>query len=510
MSFITTPINPDPANQGGDSGEVKALKTLAIHDFYFGAAARADDPDLGATRERINPLLTAIGQSEIACGEYFVTAGPKLNLLNNINAALGAAVGANNAFVIDPETVFSDTAGTTPATFGGGIAAIRDTGGALFAVQDTPSARPAYGRHPASGLRNRLPNNRMDGAAVGVLGAGGALPTGWSLVNIATGEVEIVSLAPKSGRPNIRIRLNGTPTGNIQINFTPPASVSSATGQTWTGSAWVQQVGGSSANISGVALINTHFSTSGFLGATNGGSFLSTIESDLRRVASGGIAPESVTNTGGVLQLIHASGPIDITLDISAPQLEQASAPSAVQVTGANGFDVTEEGQRSVYYMRKDGVDDRLTLSAAFSGQTSYTLAAAHDVAFLPAAPNEGIIFGGTGRFTKTVSSGLRWRNESTDNQVDFSTQSVAGRQVDMVRVAGAAAPEAWRNGQAATINTTAGSFSPLVGLAHIGSAGTTYSAGRIYGGALIPAAITPTQRRIVERALAYASGVTL
>ncbi|MGP9788960.1 hypothetical protein [Roseinatronobacter sp. NSM] len=405
---------------------------------------------------------------------------------------------------------FTDLDATQLAQPGQPVAAVTNWADQIVAAQPENARRPTFGRHPASGLRNRLPNNRMDGAALGVLGAGGALPTGWSLVNIATGEVEIVSLAPKSGRPNIRIRLNGTPTGNVQLTFNPLGSAPSATGQTWTGSAWVQRVGGSTANITNVSLINTHFSGSGFAGATNGGSFLSTIESDLRRVASGGIAPESVTNTRGVLQLVHASGPIDITLDISAPQLEQASEPSAVQITGANGFDVTDAGQPNVHSLGFDGVDDRLTLATSFSGHTSYTLAAAHDVAFLPAAPNEGIIFGGTGRFTKTVSSGLRWRNQGTDNQVDFSTQSVSGRQVDMVRVAGAAAPEAWRNGQAATISTAAGSLSPLVGLTHFFNAGSSFSKGRLYAAALIPQPVSEADRIRLQRYLSSLSGVIL
>ncbi|MGP9788843.1 hypothetical protein [Roseinatronobacter sp. NSM] len=408
--------------------------------------------------------------------------------------------------------VFQDVAGTLPVTQPGqSVARLNDQSGlGLHATQSAPNSRPTFGRHPASGLRNRLPNTRMDGAALGVLGAGGALPATWGISNIPNTAVEVLSTAPKAGRPNIRIRLNGTPTGNIQINFTPPASVSSATGQTWTGSAWVQQVGGSSANISGVALINTHFSTSGFLGATNGGDFSSTIAQDIRRAASGILSGAGITNTRILLQLSSAGGAIDITLDISAPQLEQASAPSAVQVTGANGFDVTEEGQADIPYLGFDGVDDRLVLASAFSGLTSYTLAAAHDIAFLPAAPNEGIIFGGIGRFTKTVSSGLRWRNESTANQVDFSTPSVAGRQVDMVRVDGAAAPDAWRNGQAATINTTAGSFSPLVGLTHVFSAGNAYSSGRFYAGALIPRALSGTERMTLQTWLASKAALTI
>ena len=407
---------------------------------------------------------------------------------------------------------FQDVAGTLPVTTPGqSVACLHDQSGlGLHATQSAPNSRPTFGRHPASGLRNRLPNTRMDGAATGVLGAGGALPAAWGISNIPNSAVEVLSIAPKNGRPNTRIRLSGTPTGNMQINFTPPASVSSATGQTWSGSAWVQMVGGSTANITGASIINTHFSTTGFLGGTNGGNFLDSLADDLRRAATGVLSGAGITNTRILLQLSLSGGAIDIVLDISAPQLEQASEPSAVQITAANGFDVTEAGQDDVQYLGFDGVDDRLAFATPFGGQTSYMLAAAHDIAFLPAAPNEGIIFGGTGRFTKTVSSGLRWRNQAVDNQADFSTQSVQGRQVDIVQIDGPAAPQAWRSGQTATISTLAGSLSPLTGLSHIFNAGSAYSSGRFYAGALIPRALSGPERMTLQAWLATKAALSI
>ncbi|MBR3371158.1 MAG: hypothetical protein IKG52_11080 [Rhodobacteraceae bacterium] len=404
---------------------------------------------------------------------------------------------------------FVDLEATTLAQPGQPVAAATNWADQIVGVQSDSNRRPIRGRHPSSGLRNRLPNSRMDGAAVGKLNEGGRLPDGWQLVGIATSAVEVLSLAPKNGRPNIRVEFNGVPSSNIQLIFTAAGSIPTGTGQTWSGSAWVQMVGGSAANITGASIINTHFSATGFLGGTNGGNFSSSITDDLRRSASGQITFSDVTNSRVLFQLSN-TGTINIVLDISAPQLEKASAPSAVQITAENGFDVTEAGQGDVHYLGYDGADDRLTFANPFSGQTSYLLAAAHDVAFLPAAPNEGIIFGGTGRFTKTVSSGLRWRNDGTANQVDFSTQSVSARQVDMVQVDGQAAPQAWRNGQAATINTLAGSLSPLAGLTHVFNAGSSFSRGRLYAAALIPKAVSEADRVRLQRYLSSISGVTL
>jgi hypothetical protein len=83
---------------------------------------------------------------------------------------------------IDPKRLFTDTDGLIPVAAPGAlVAAHRDSQGRKEASQGTSAARPVYGRHPPRGRVNRLPNNGTEGAVPGVVGSGGALPTGWGL-----------------------------------------------------------------------------------------------------------------------------------------------------------------------------------------------------------------------------------------------------------------------------------------------------------------------------------------
>jgi hypothetical protein len=53
--------------------------------------------------------------------------------------------------------VFSDDAGTTPATYGGSVARVDDIGpNGRNAVQSSSSLRPLLGRAPVAGVRNLL------------------------------------------------------------------------------------------------------------------------------------------------------------------------------------------------------------------------------------------------------------------------------------------------------------------------------------------------------------------
>lgn len=79
----------------------------------------------------------------------------------------------------DASTLFQDAAGTTPAGIGDPVRlALDKSGNDNHALAPSDAARPVLGRVPVTGKRNLIPNNRLDGAAVGVVGSGGSLPTG--------------------------------------------------------------------------------------------------------------------------------------------------------------------------------------------------------------------------------------------------------------------------------------------------------------------------------------------
>lgn len=270
------------------------------------------------------------------------------------------AKGQRGAYFSARRGLFQDAAGTLPASNPRDPVALwQDLSGCgNHAVQPIMEQRPILGRHPARGLMNRLPNNTSDGAALGVLGAGGALPDGWTLAGMPAGTVEILSIAPKNGRPNIRLRLNGTPTGTVFMNTVGAQDfIQAAVGQTWNSSAWIQRVAGSTNNLTNLAFTLFSFDGNTPSGGSLGPDLRDVIDTDTRRSTPFQITNASVDRVTQYLRLA-ATGTIDITLDVSAPQLEQGSQPSGLQLARANGFDVTEAGQSSLWYLQPDGVDD--------------------------------------------------------------------------------------------------------------------------------------------------------
>jgi hypothetical protein len=167
----------------------------------------------------------------------------------------------------------------------------------------------------------------------------------------ATSDVEVISTADKNGLPNTRLRLNGTPTGNVLILMPnlSPSSPAAANGQTWASSAYVQMVAGSLANITQSRLaINAFNASNAFVAGYTSAGFDGTISSDLRRSFSATLSGATIARIVPYLIFSWTSGAIDITIDISAPQLELGSEATAVQITGASGLDVTEAGRRNV------------------------------------------------------------------------------------------------------------------------------------------------------------------
>jgi hypothetical protein len=100
---------------------------------------------------------------------------------------------------------------------------------------------------------NWLPNNSMQGAVVGVLGSGGALPTGWA-VNTANGlATEVVAIGVEGGIDYIDVKISGTPSSTAyQIRTVGPPYIPAAPGQSWTVSGFYALTAGDTTNITSV------------------------------------------------------------------------------------------------------------------------------------------------------------------------------------------------------------------------------------------------------------------
>ncbi|MGW8391127.1 phage head spike fiber domain-containing protein [Pseudoduganella sp. HUAS MS19] len=188
---------------------------------------------------------------------------------------------------------------------------------------------------------NSIRNNTMTGAAVGTPGA---VPTNWAWSLSGGLTSSVVGTGVEAGIDYIDFRVFGTPTGGSSgIRFETANGVAAASGQTWAASAFVRRVAGSEANLvsircnflghtTGATGTTDNFSGSSVMGALSGASLAVTRAS---LVAT--LADATTAYLRPQLLIEHATGsPIDITLRIGLPQLEQGRAPtSPIKTSGA-------------------------------------------------------------------------------------------------------------------------------------------------------------------------------
>lgn len=310
----------------------------------------------GDAREYLDGLLIDGSTGGISPGEKAAVFRPKINLLNNPILRIADLFNDDRAGVMHaplPGYVFSNTAGTLGAALGGTVARVNSpVAGHPHLLQATAAARPVWGRYPASGFRNVA----MGSAAFGNATYWPQTPSiGLTITHVGSGVI--------GGEPYVDIRFNGTSTLNETRAFFAlalsrrPASA----GQTFTSSVRLSVVGGTTANVTGMRANVTEETAPGTLiGSTSSTSVTSgtaTLVSATRTLSTG----DQVTTA---LQLVVTDGAaIDVTYRIRGFQFEEGSARTAYQ-TNLGPYDVTEAGQRPLYYLQGDGVDDTMATNA--------------------------------------------------------------------------------------------------------------------------------------------------
>jgi hypothetical protein len=224
-----------------------------------------------------------------------------------------------------------------------------DANGTLqTAANDTPrfDHDPASAGNPSRGLlieesrTNSIRNSQAGGAVVGV---SGTAPTNWDIVASGSGLVrEIVGSGVEDGLTYIDVKFSGTGSSDpiIQIRPETTTGVVSAVGQTWTASYYLRLVAGSTSGITSFATVwQERDATGASLTVTTSASFAAPTSAALKtnRIS----VVRTLTDASAVrltnrLQITCQNAPIDITLRIAAPQLEQgAFSTSYIPTTNA-------------------------------------------------------------------------------------------------------------------------------------------------------------------------------
>jgi hypothetical protein len=214
---------------------------------------------------------------------------------------------------------------------------------------------PRFDHDPAAGASrgllieeartNSLRNSQAGGATNGVLGSGGGMPTNWAAGAGASSNgitTEIIGTGTESGLPYIDLKVSGTPTTNglAPFNLETLTQVVAANGQTWTHSAYFKLVAGALTNATlRIAADGRAADGSAISGQASSTAFtVNTNEIKTQRKShSATFSNAAVERILPSFQVAYTNGnPIDLTLRIAAPQLEQgAFATSYIPTTTA-------------------------------------------------------------------------------------------------------------------------------------------------------------------------------
>jgi len=210
-------------------------------------------------------------------------------------------------------TGYAEDASGNLVLFGSGVPRITNKG-----VLIEPAA--------TNSIRNSTPGN---GAIVGVIGSGGAAGTNWG-VSAAGPTVTIVGTGTEGGLPYLDVRVAGTSSvAEIAFLFEGSSAVAAASGQTWTYSQYIRLAGGDLTNITATQLVLYERNNVGSaLGNTTVAATLTETRS--RPYVTRTLNQATTAFVSQKLILVPVIGqPVDFTLRIFPPQMEQGSVPSS-------------------------------------------------------------------------------------------------------------------------------------------------------------------------------------
>jgi hypothetical protein len=185
---------------------------------------------------------------------------------------------------------------------------------------------------------NALRNNTMQGA---VSGTPGTLPTNWTLGAAPGLTQQVVGVGSTGGISYIDVRVFGTPTSvanSSAFHFDLHAVVNAAVGESWTASAFIALIAGSLANVANFGIGFRESDAAGTALVTGLGAAVAPTAT-LTRYSETHINTNAGTakaNCNIRWTNINTVSPVDFTLRIGMPQLEQSSvATSPIPTTNA-------------------------------------------------------------------------------------------------------------------------------------------------------------------------------
>lgn len=191
---------------------------------------------------------------------------------------------------------------------------------------------------------NIIRNSSTNGAVLGIIGSGGALPTNWSVGGASGVTVEVVAIGVKDGFEYVDIKFSGPNSLTFGTVVFDSALSTFVTGTAYASQMRISLVAGSLTNMPSHSLRTRYYLSPS--GATDIFTVFTPTSSNLKdqRISSQGTTSGTITG-GGMMFYQWNQNPgdsVNVTLRFSSPQIEVGSyLTSYIKTTGSS---VTRSG----------------------------------------------------------------------------------------------------------------------------------------------------------------------
>ena len=178
---------------------------------------------------------------------------------------------------------------------------------------------------------NEIRNNTMVGA-VALPDVSEAYPTNWTVDADWGGIDDILDVGTENGMEYIEVRLNGTPSGRMDIIFEANNQIAALQNENWVSSVFIKLVSGDLTNVDSVRLRQDEYSSApAFLSGNTGDDESASVTSTLTRLTFENTLDEATAAfVQPKLSLAWTAGAVDLTLRIYLPQMEEQTAVTPV------------------------------------------------------------------------------------------------------------------------------------------------------------------------------------
>ena len=219
-----------------------------------------------------------------------------------------------------------------------------DLQGSFHSFPTNAAAQTNLGMKVSPAVTNHCVSTGIQGAVVGILGAGGSFPNGWLSTFAAYYTIEITSIGNEHGLPYMEIHFSGTNNsgGDDYQTIDANSNISTNIGEIWTNSVFYKKTGGSwpvDPRLGLVSVTGSDGSSHPLFERNGDMDSLTRLKSTFTIVKENPVT----MRMRPVYFKIDDGETVDVTFKVYAPQLERGSHANVPIITASGVAGVSEK-----------------------------------------------------------------------------------------------------------------------------------------------------------------------